>query len=677
VVGGDTVRYTFAESFGGSKGGVAEEPAAMTVVTDSDLFVSSGAILSKEDLENRALEKMIRDRLKLNDSLDRQMALASARSDDQIKPGNKINVRVVDPDRGTSAAKDTLQVRAATASGDSLLVTLTETDAYSGVFEGTVPTGTSQATAFASDSTDGNDPNNAIGPEAATPWVGLADNKRPKTFAVDLNDNVKLGTMTVTANVPGRKLKDVYVQTSLNGRDFRTVGQWRADGKATFKPWDGTPRVDLARFVAQPKPLSTPAEFEDYLARCRFAPAALVSQPLKKLAIGPWDGNLGGMAGPASVGDWYVGHWYAGFEVDKNQTRTFTLDPKGKTEKQNIRYVFAIDGIVSPQRDAPLTISRALTKGVHRIDVYAHAYMHAGINFEVLIDAAEPPFTAPIPEAFFSPAEHPAIAETLAVPPATIAAAEDNAKLTIGFAKDLRARVVRLVIADYETDAPAINTVTLTDADGKQVLPTEKSFQNLAKNDVLEIIPGDRITVAYDDAAVITPTKRTQERFLTATYTNAEVSAAFVEFREVGGERRAEYIPMRRFKPGDTVKVFVNDPDMDVSDQPDRVSLTVKAGRGEAVSIEALETDGHSGIFLGTLFPVAGKPARPSEIAVAAGDDLKLAYVDRDNTDPGIPWERTSTVEQTGSDGPELRVYDVASRPLDEKERAAVVRSSP
>jgi TolA-binding protein len=673
VVGGDTVRYTFAESFGGSKGGLADEPAAMTVVTDSDLFVSSGDILTKEELENRALEKLIRDKLKLNEGLDKQMALSAARSDDQIKPGNRINVRVVDPDRGTSAAKDTLQVRAATASGDSLLVTLTETDAYSGIFEGGVPTGTSQATAFATDSTDGNDPNNTISPGSTTPWIALADNKRPKAFSVDLNDNVALGPMTVTANVPGRKLKDVYVQTSLNGRDFRTVGQWRADGKAAFKPWDGAPRVDLARFVAQPKPLATPADFEDYLARGRFAPAALVSQAIKTLTAGPWDGNLGGLAGPASVADWYVAHWYAGFDVDKNQTRTFTLDPKGRTEKQNIRYVFAIDGVVSPQRDKPLTITRALTKGVHRIDVYAHAHIHAGINFQVLIDAAEPPFTAAIPEAFFSPAEHPAIAETLAIPPATIESAEDNSKLTIGFAKDARARVVRLVIADYETDAPAINAITLADAGGKKILPTEKSFQDLAKNDTLEIIPGDRITVAYDDAAVITPNKKTQERFLTATYTNAEVSAAFVDFKEVGGERRAEYIPMRRFKPGDTVKVFVNDPDMDVTDKPDRISLTVRAGRGEPVSVEALETEDHSGIFLGTVFPVAGKPSRSSEITVAAGDDLKIAYLDRENTDPGIPWERTSLVEQTGSDGPELRVYDVASRPLDDKERADAV----
>jgi tetratricopeptide (TPR) repeat protein len=199
VVGGDTVRYTFAESFGGAKGALADEPAAMTVVTDSDFFVSSGAILSKEELENRALEKLIRDKLRLNEGMEREMALAATRSEDQIKPGNRINVRVVDPDRSTSPAKDTLQVRAATASGDSLLVTLTETDAYTGVFEGSVPTGSSQATAYATDSTDGNDPNNTISPGAATPWIALADNKRPKAFSVDLNDNVALGSMTVTA----------------------------------------------------------------------------------------------------------------------------------------------------------------------------------------------------------------------------------------------------------------------------------------------------------------------------------------------------------------------------------------------------------------------------------------------------------------------------------------------
>ncbi|NDC63215.1 MAG: hypothetical protein EBZ59_04340, partial [Planctomycetia bacterium] len=678
VCGGDTVRYAFADSFGGSKEALAEEPAAMTVVTDADLFASSGAILSKEELENRALEKMIRDKLRLNDSMQR-MSLSSARSDDQIKPGNPINVRVVDPDRGTTADRDAIRLRASTASGDSLVVSVTETEPYSGVFEGTVPTGSSQATAYASDSTDGNDPNWAISPQGGTPWIGQADNVRPKTYSIDLNDNVALGTMGVTAAVPGRKLKDVYVQTSMNGRQFRTVGQWRADGKATFAPWDGSLRMDLVRFAGVQKAPATVAEFEDYLSRGRFSKASpLLSEPLKEFSFGPVDNSLGKRSGPLgldNVTDWYVGHWYGAIALPKTQVRTFTLEPQG--DPKNMRFVFAIDGKVSEKRESPLAIARLLEKGVHRIDVYAYASRHSRLGFRLLADTAEPPYAAPIPADLFDQAAHPEITAAIAVAPATITASEQDGRLDVAFAKDSRARVVRLLIADYETDAPAINAVTLTDAAGGKVLPTTKSFLDLSRNDVLEIIPGDRITVTYDDPTVITPAKATQERFLTATFTNAEVSAAFVEFEEVGGSREARYIPMRRFKAGDTVKVFINDPDMDTSDEPDRVAFTIKSGGGEPVSIEAIETEDHSGVFLGTVFPVAGKPERKTEVPVGPGDDLTIAYVDRENTDPGIPWERTSLVEQIGSDEPQLRVYDVASRPLDDQERKAIQAEQP
>ena len=125
------------------------------------------------------------------------------------------------------------------------------------------------------------------------------------------------------------------------GRDFRTVGQWRADGKPSFVPWDGGPRLELARVVGQPGPLDTVAQFEAYLERGRLATGSPLATPkIDSLAAGPWDGNLGGHAGPMALNtDWYVGHWMAGMELAKPQTRTFTLDPKGKT--QNIRYVFA------------------------------------------------------------------------------------------------------------------------------------------------------------------------------------------------------------------------------------------------------------------------------------------------------------------------------------------------
>ena len=687
VVGGDTVRYSFAESFGNAQDKLAEEPAAMTVVTDADLFVSSGAILSKEDLENRALEAMIRQKLMLEGDVERQIALSSVRKDDQIKPGNSINVRVVDPDRSTSGSPDTLELRVATTSGDSLAVSLTETAPYSGVFEGVVPTGSSQATAYASDAAEGNAPNWVISEGGSTPWIGQPDGLRPKWLSIDCNDNVALGAMTVMSGVPGRKLKDLYVQTSFNGTDFRTVGQWRADGNATLQPWDGRLTVELARFAGTAKPPTTLADFEDYLRRGRLTKgSSLVSEKIKTLAVGPLDNNLAGLGGcpPKMMGvlgldggtGAYVGHWHGAFSLPKKIQRTFTVETKGKAK--NIHYVFAIDGVVSDKQATPLTIARSLEKGVHRIDVYAFAHRGAGLAFEVLVDSKEPPLMASIPEKVFDVEAHPEIAAAYAVPLATITAGTDGSKLDIAFGKNTRARIVRLLIADYETDAPAINGITLTDAAGVKVLPTAKSFLELSKNGILEIVPGDRITLSYSDPSVITPKQAKHERFLTATFTNATISAAFVEFKEnSGGVRTAEYIPMRRFKPGDTVKVFINDPDMDTTEAPDRVVFGVRAGSVDEVSLEAIETAEHSGIFLGTFFPVTEKPQRASEVTVLGDEDLKLTYVDRENTDPGIAWDRTNSVEQIGSDDPELRVYDVASRPLTKEEIAAIELKQP
>jgi TolA-binding protein len=678
VLGGDTVHYDFAESFRARRG-TSEPPPALTVVTDGDLFVSSGAILSKEEQEARALEQAIRARLQVTAADgEKQQLLSTVRQGDQVKPGNPINVRVIDLDRGTTAEIDRLQVRVNTSSGDSLVTTLTETQPVSGIFEGAVTTGASQPIAYASDSAEGSDPNNAIGPGDNPPWVAASDAARPKIFSIDLNDNVALGTMTVTAAMPGRKFKDVYVQTSLNGRDFVTRGQWRADGQATFSPWNGAPRMDLVRLGVPGRPpvkLDTPADFEDLFDRGRHATGApLVAEALATPAIGPFDHALGGRLPRMQVLDGtYVGHWRAAFEIAKPQTRTFTLDPKGRMDR--IRYLFLVDGKGSDQADKPLAITRALTRGVHRIDVYATAHVHSGLHFDVLLDAAEPPFTEAIPPEFFNPEKHPAIADAYAVQPAAFQV--DGDRLKIDFGKGTRARVVRLMIADFETDAPAINAITLTDATGRRVLPTEKNFAELSRNDVLEIIPGDRITIGYDDPTEITPQRKAQERFLTVTFSDATLSAAFAEFSEAAGERQVAYVPLRRFKPGDAVQLFVNDPDMDTGAGRDRVTLAVKAGSGPAAQVEAIETGDHTGIFVGAVFPVEGKPQRASEVAVDQDADLVVSYFDADNTSPGIGWERTVTVEQVGSDPPLLFAYDVASRPLDEQEIARVPPPQP
>jgi hypothetical protein len=205
----------------------------------------------------------------------------------------------------------------------------------------------------------------------------------------------------------------------------------------------------------------------------------------------------------------------------------------------------------------------------------------------------------------------------------------------IVFAPETRARVLRLWLLDFESDAPGINRFTLTDTAGLTVLPAAADVINTRKNQVLEVVPGDRITVTYEDPVVITKERQVLTESLRATYHNATLSACFIESRvDDAGNRRAEYIPLRRFKAGDAVSVFIKDPDGDISDAQDRLKFWARVGDGPRVELEALETDAHSGVFLGKLFPVAGAPQRPAEITVKPGEDITIGYFDAENTDP-------------------------------------------
>ncbi|NQT86134.1 tetratricopeptide repeat protein, partial [bacterium] len=193
LLGGDTVHYDFSPRFKEANRIVLDEPHRLEVVTDGELYASSGRILSREERDVQALERLIRQRLEAGKAkADPTIALSTVRAENQIKPGNAINVRVVDPDRAVTAGKDSVEVEVVASSGDRIAAfTLVETETHSGIFEGAVPTASGQAVAFASDSEEGREPNHVICKKADYPaWVALPDSVRPKTFSVDLNDNV-------------------------------------------------------------------------------------------------------------------------------------------------------------------------------------------------------------------------------------------------------------------------------------------------------------------------------------------------------------------------------------------------------------------------------------------------------------------------------------------------------
>ncbi len=674
VRGGDIVRYDFSDAFKRANKIAGREPVSIRVISDGELFISSGQIISKEEQEQRRLEKMIRARLRTEVAVENAVALSAVRADDEVKPGNRINVRVVDPGESVTTNKDTISVKVTTSSGDRIArVPLVETGPYSGVFEGFIQTASAQATAFASDSEDGKDPNYAITGAEYPPWVALPDNRRPKSFSVDLNNNCALGVMKIAADVPGRKLKKFLVQTSPNGKDFASLGAWPENLPA----WTGAGRMEVVRYADATRPPATLREFQEYLD------VGYAAAGCEKVSVAPpaldvtWDNTVNGLGerlklASEGANSWYLGHVQLSFYQESRQKRTFRLAPLDIRAARSSDLIVTLDGAMGRQSRE---VTQSLGKGMHRLDIYFAAMRKTGLRFWLETDMPGPTPQAVkcTPEMFKTPANVDARElKDIAFQPSAITNSADNGLFTVTFNSNTMARAIRLWMLDFETDAPAIRKISLADPAGKTILPAAQDVVKLRNNDLLEIIPGDRVTVSYEDPNFLSKERRFSEAFMNVTYNNATLSACFIESEaDNQGNRIARYIPMRRFKVGDAVNVFIQDPDCDTTDQPDVVKLRAAVG-DRGILVDALETEEHSGAFLAKIFPVTNAPQRESEIQLRPGDDLTLSYLDVENTDPGIPWNRTRDLEQVSYSTPELRTYQYTSRPLTESEAADV-----
>jgi outer membrane protein assembly factor BamD (BamD/ComL family) len=493
----------------------------------------------------------------------------------------------------------------------------------------------------------------------------------------------------------------------LNGKDFSSVGSV----PPMFEAWDGSPRFQVARFapppggVTQTQTVQPPIEagaMRDYL-ESGFAISGV------QMAYGrhanfniAWDENVGGVAGRLGFGNdqgqgWYVARFVGGFYLPTRETKSFELTssftvPDAVVRGAGAKVIGLLDGqlFTLPQTgaarggtadpSAPVTtvLTKQLGKGVHRLEVFVCSQRNVKPSFELKMDSDQPPYIKSCPAEMFDIKVRPEISAELASKPVDIAVDQEGSRFTAKFGEKANARILRTIMLDYETDAPSINRIQLTNRDGKQILPTRQDLIALRKNDILEIVPGDRVTVTYQDPVVVSREKDVHQAFLTATFFNALLSASFLEVAYQGTEAVETYVPLRRFAPGDVVTVFVNDPDCDTSAAPDKVTFTMELFGKKPVQMEALETKEHSGTFICRLFPVTNEATKASEVQVVEGDDMLLSYSDKENTDPGIPWKRTYVVEQVWYQTPELRVFDVFSQdvPTNAPGRAAAPKAT-
>ncbi|NQZ68451.1 MAG: hypothetical protein HRT89_10325, partial [Lentisphaeria bacterium] len=670
LLGDDEVHYDFSEEFKKRNNIVSAQTITLRVKTDSTLEASASRILTEEEKEDQKIRKMLQS--------DRELlTVQTIRKSAEVRPGNNIFIRVNDPDRSTTIKQDAINVTISTSSGDEInRSVMFETKGASGIFENIVKTAKAQAVAYASDSGDGRLANFVISKKKYPAWVGHPDGSKPKMFWVDMNDNVPLDKMTMISNEPGHKLKDFMIQSSLDNKNFHTLGVWPA---GSFKHWNGRLELEITKAPVRNNRADSFSD-DDYLDwRYKvhgFKKATLPRKEYKfKLNRELFTSSLSAL--DLGRGGKYIARLRGALYMSKRQTRIFTMKHSDIFASDDFTMNMMIDGeeVYSigggggarsrEDEDAikqKNTFRASLEKGVHLVELWITADVNKEFAFEMLINTKTDPFVGKIPKGMYDINKHPEIKNILGIEPAIITATAGDTAFNVKFGKRSNARVVRVVIMDYEGQAPAINKINLVNRKGEVVLPTPTDFQELKKNDTLEIIAGDKVTIKYTDPKVLSDDKKEQEVYLNVSYYNANLSASFIEYVSRGSLQTPFYVPIVRFKVGEPIVIFIQDADADTTPKADQVTVEVSVGGKKPVTIKALETAPQSGSFTAKIFPIEpieGESKRVEDIQIAEDDNILITYLDKENTDPGIPWLRKSKVTQVYWQDPEIRGYSV------------------
>ncbi len=660
ILGEDEIRFGYSERFRAKMKDLPADPTVVIgVASDARLSFSAGAFPAREGERRLDIEEL---------GLSTAQATLGTRA---VRPGNPVYVRVTDPDQSRTSGIDEIAVNVQTSSGDLIRqLMLKETSPYSGEFEGVIPTAGAQALAFASESAPGRDPNMTISAKDYPGWQGnVGDAEKARTFGMDLNDNVPLDKMTIDLGEKGQQITRFVLQTSLNGKDWTTHARYPEDTPI----WDGKPILTSfptfgTNSIAVSKPLGRelPADWLEIMEYSSNRKSiTYLSAYVKSLSAGSLPVVM-----PSHPGYGALIRYRALFHQPAAAIRRFQLN--GFPNDGNT--IFLLNGTPAAEGDDnPLLIERELPPGLHEIQFWrADARGPLTQAKPVLLcDESGKEDLIPCPDSMFDPSSFPADVKAL-VPQVAEILAKSTGPMEVRFGDHTNARLVRLVIHGFDGVAPAIRKVTLTNRAGKSLLPVAQDYMTLRENTQLEVLPGDTITARFEDKSSVTPKRNRHEQRLTVAFNDAVITASFLNYITTDEGRELILEPIRRFRYDDAVAIVIDDADMDSSAEKDVIEFKVVSSSGGSAIIKALETEEHSGRFLGRIFPVTGEPARASEIKVAEGGTLTASYLDTENLIPGIPTERSVLIEHARYVTPALAAYQMSSNLLEKTSAPAV-----
>lgn len=658
ILGDDEIRYGYSARFRAKMKDLPADPdVVIHVASDARLAASSGAFPPREGQRKLDIEEL---------GLSTSQAALGTRA---VRPGNPIYLRVTDTDRSVTPDIDEVFVSLTTTSGDEIRkLVLKETTPFSGEFEGSIPTSPAQAMAYATDNAPGRDPNMAISSVEYPGWQGsVGDGKEIHIFGVNLNDNAAPGKLTLDSGGADQQLTRFLVQTSMNGMDWVTSARIPDDNEV----WDGRPHVSSFPLfgtnmlqVSTPKGREIPADWREAMDITAHGSAVkFLAKHVKSISAD----NLP-MVEPSHPGYGILLRYRALFHQPTAAIRRFQVTGLPPMSAEGKGALLLIDGqAAAADSDNPLLIERELAPGLHEIQIWCSSYSRFQIrDFKpvLLCDVPGKQELQPCPDSMFDPAGFPETVRGSIPQPAEIRPATDGS-WEVTFGDRTQARLIRFAIFEHQGIAPAIRKLTLNNREGKVLLPVAQDFMNLRTNEQLEVVPGDQIAVRYEDPRPVTPKRTRHEDRLKVAFNNAVISASFLNYEtNKEGERELVLEAIRRFRYDDAIAVVVDDPDMDSSAEKDMVEVKVTSTNGGTATIQAVETEEHSGRFLGRVFPVPGEPARASEIKVAEGGGMTLAYHDAENLDPGIAATRSVELQHAGYKDPVLESYPTYSEPL-------------
>jgi len=234
------------------------------------------------------------------------------------------------------------------------------------------------------------------------------------------------------------------------------------------------------------------------------------------------------------------------------------------------------------------------------------------------------------------------------------------------FQEPERLRSIRWEFVNYAGDSIQVSEIRIEEEGGKPILPSGTDYTDALANDTLEIAPGDRISVTYEDRVTSEGQRKQLTRQLTSQFTNGSLSFFFEVLTDTGKGMRSTLSDAFRFRPGDEFMVVVQDGDLDVSPGIDTVEVQVQTRSGETLLLTAQEqtsekhtpgTPVHSGRFIALLRTDENAETGGDTLKVGQGDKIIATYLDTENTSPGIPIRRETELSSVQESEPVLTLF--------------------